>query len=62
MTISDPRYLAPAPGMHDKLVETDGDETDLDADTGPRDSDGVPVGRADVEADIRRSGGDPDAV
>jgi hypothetical protein len=35
---------------------------DVNLDRADRESDGVPVGRDDLRADIERSGGDPDAV
>ena len=35
---------------------------DVDLDRAQRDSDGVPVGRDDLRADVERSGGDPDSV
>jgi hypothetical protein len=35
---------------------------DVDVDRAEHDSDGVPVGRDDLRADVERSGGDPDTV
>jgi hypothetical protein len=36
------------------------DDPTADANADDRDSDGVPVGQADLEADIERSGADPE--
>ena len=70
MTTSDPRYMAPAAAASGWLADTQGEADEqlpvFPDGSGPgdlrTDSDGTPVGRADVDEEIRRAGGDPDAV
>jgi hypothetical protein len=71
VTTSEPQYTAPAAAaVSGFLADTRGAGADADADeqlpvfpdeVPPNDSDGEPVGRADVDEEIRRAGGDPDA-
>jgi hypothetical protein len=44
------------------IVPVVADELADDPDRSTRDSDGTPVGRDDLRADVERSGGDPDDV
>jgi hypothetical protein len=49
-------------GESDAAADAAGSGADVDLDRAERDSDGVPVGRDDLRADVERSGGDPDAA
>ena len=60
MTTPSQQPLPPVIPVADELARTTGDDATGDGTT--RDSDGTPVGRDDLRADVERSGGDPDDV